>query len=197
MNDEAGGAATGKQPEEPSQVRELKIQEAIPEALLRLIHKLQKNYHFFSDMSEEEVSIFLRMCKQEAYDEGNKIFSEGDSADHFYLMVSGEIIISIKGEEVTRLEAGEVFGEMALLESIPRTATATAGQHSVLFYIPVKALSSNMPSLAYKVLLGVAEQMSARLREATEHIKIPKKEAPETEEKEEKGAPETEGKEEG
>jgi CRP-like cAMP-binding protein len=160
---------------DPSQVRSLNISPAIPENLLRLIAKLQKNYHFFSDMSEFEVSDFLKMCKQETYEEGQKIFSEGDSADHFYLLVSGEIIISIKENEVARLEAGEVFGEMALLEEIPRTASASAASHSVLFFIPVKALSTKLPALAYKVLLGVAHQMSARLREANEHFKIPKK----------------------
>ncbi len=159
----------------PSKARSFTVRPAIPENLLRLIRKLQKNYHFFSDMSEEEISDFLKMCKQETYEEGQNIFSEGDSADHFYLLVSGEIIISIKTNEVARLEAGEVFGEMALLEEIPRTATASAASHSVLFYIPVNALSTKLPFLAYKVLLGVAHQMSARLREANEHFKIPKK----------------------
>ncbi len=44
-----------------SQVRDFKVQPAIPADLLRLIQKLQQNYAFFSDMSEIEVSDFLRM----------------------------------------------------------------------------------------------------------------------------------------
>ncbi len=179
MNAEAGG---GK-PDEPVQAKTLKFRPAIPEQLRRLIHKLQKNYHFFSEMTEDEVNDFLKMCKQETYEEGQNIFSEGESAEHFYLLVSGEIIISIKGAEVARLEAGEVFGEMALLEKIPRTATASAATKSVLFFIPVGALSTKLPALAHKVLLGVVQQMSARLREANEHIRIPKKPEPEAEPK--------------
>ncbi len=179
MNAEAGG---GK-PDKPVQAKTLKFRPAIPEQLRRLIHKLQQNYHFFSEMTEDEVSDFLKMCKQEPYEEGQNIFSEGESADHFYLIVSGEIIISIKGAEVARLEAGEVFGEMALLEKIPRTATASAATKSVLFFIPVGALSTKLPALAHKVLLGVVQQMSARLREANEHIRIPKKSEPEAEPK--------------
>ena len=179
MNAEAGG---GK-PDKPAQARTMKFRPAIPEKFHRLINKPQRNYHFFSEMTEDEVSDFLGMCKQETYEEGQNIFSEGESADHFYLIVSGEIIISIKGAEVARLEAGEVFGEMALLEKIPRTATASAATNSVLFFIPVKALSTKLPALAHKVLLGVVQQMSARLREANEHIKIPKKSEPETEPK--------------
>ncbi len=160
-----------------SQVRDFKVQPVIPTDLLRLIQKLQQNYAFFSEMSEVEVNDFLKMCKQESHKEEQKIFSEGDNADHFYLLVSGEVSISIKGSEVARLEPGEIFGEMALLEEIPRTATVTAVKQSVLFFIPVKALSTKLPSLAYKVLLGVAQQMSARLRKTNEHLKIPKKAA--------------------
>jgi CRP-like cAMP-binding protein len=160
-----------------SEVREFKVQPAIPPDLLRLIQKLQQNYAFFSEMSEIEIGGFLKMCKQEAYEEKQTIFSEGDNADHFYLLVSGEVSISIKENEVARLEPGEIIGEMALLEDIPRTATVSAVKKSVLFFIPVKALSTKLPSMAYKVLLGVAQQMSARLREANEHLKIPKKEA--------------------
>ena len=171
----ASPSAEGGNPQNPPQARPLKIRPAISPQLHSLIHKLQKNYHFFSDMTEDEVSEFLRMCKQETYKEGKKIFSEGDSADHFYLLVSGEISIIINEKEVARLEPGEVFGEMALLENIPRSATAVSAVHSVLFFIPVKALSQRLPALAYKVLLGVAEQMSARLREANEHIAVPKK----------------------
>lgn len=167
-------SSEGGSPNNPEQVRDVKFRPAISPQLERLIRKLQKNYHFFEDMTEDEVSDFLRMCKQETYEDGEKIFSIGDSADHFYLLVSGEVAITIKESEVARLEPGEIFGEMALLENIPRTATAESNGHSVLFFIPVTALSKNLPKLAYKVLRSVAEQLSARLREANEHIMIPK-----------------------
>ncbi len=159
---------------ETSESPSLKIRPAIPANLVKLIHKLQHNYHFFSEMSEEEISDFLGMCKQETYEPGSVIFKEGANADHFYLMVSGEVVVTIDGKEVARLLAGEVLGEMALLENIPRTATATAFKTTVLFFVPVRVLNTRMPILAYKVLLGVAQQMSARLREANEHIVIPK-----------------------
>jgi CRP/FNR family transcriptional regulator, cyclic AMP receptor protein len=165
-NDPAGAKAP--------QGRTLKARPIIPANLLKLIHKLQKNYNFFSEMSEGEISDFLRMCKQETYEPSAVIFKEGASADHFYLIVSGEVVIEMDDKEVARLHAGEVLGEMALLENIPRTATATASETTILFFIPVRVLNTRMPTLAYKVLLGVAQQMSARLREANENIVIPK-----------------------
>jgi CRP-like cAMP-binding protein len=181
MSGEAGEGpsrtAEGDNPPNPPPVRAVKFRPAIAPQLHSLIRKLQRNYRFFSDMTEDEISDFLRMCKQETYEEGKKIFSAGESASHFYLLVSGEISIIINEKEVARLEPGEVFGEMALVEKIPRTATAVAAGHSVLFFIPVKVLSQRLPALAYKVLLSVAEQMSARLRNANELITIPKREA--------------------
>jgi CRP-like cAMP-binding protein len=66
------------------------------------------------------------------------------------------------------------FCEMALLEKIPRTATTTAFETTVLFFVPVRVLNTQIPTLAYKALLGVAQQMSARIRGGNENIFTPK-----------------------
>ena len=138
----------------------------------RLIGKLQKNYSFFSDMDEIEISKFLRMCRQESYEPGDIIFSEGDEAKDFFLVVLGEVKISIAGDEVAALKAGEIFGEMAILEDIPRTATAEAGGIVIVLSVAVEILTAKMPILANKALLSVARQMSARLRGANEKAKM-------------------------
>ncbi|HBK80315.1 MAG TPA: hypothetical protein DDZ83_11725 [Nitrospinae bacterium] len=62
------------------------------------------------------------LCKKESYEADQVVFREGDIADHFYLVLSGEIAITIGETEVARMELGQIFGEMALLEHIPRTA---------------------------------------------------------------------------
>ncbi len=61
---------------------------------------------------------------------------------------------------------GHIFGEVALLEHIPRTATAAAVEDTELFEIPADIVSLVMPGLALKISLHIARQMSEKLREA-------------------------------
>ena len=67
----------------------------------------------------------------EEFSKGERIFSEGASGDRFYIIVSGGVRIEKQipkaGLETLReLKPGEGFGEMALVEEMPRSASATA-----------------------------------------------------------------------
>jgi len=54
------------------------------------------------------------------------IFEEGDPGDFLYVLIEGEVTVSIKGTDVWQLRAGEIFGEMALIDQRPRSASAIA-----------------------------------------------------------------------
>ncbi len=137
--------------------------------LNHVIEMLHGNHSFFADMQDDEIAEFLAMCNQRSFRNGQKIFSEGDIADNFFLVLSGEVSITIGGNEVSCLQAGQIFGEMALLEHIPRTATALAGEKTVLFAIPAEVVCTMMPSLALKLVINIARQMSEKIRESNAH----------------------------
>lgn len=61
-----------------------------------------------------------------SYRSGEVVFRQGDPGLGFFVMLSGRVSISYGGKEVAQLAAGGFFGEMALLDSYPRSATVTA-----------------------------------------------------------------------
>ena len=75
---------------------------------------------------------------------GETIFEQGDSADTFFIIEQGKVIVKIDGEERARLGTGEYFGEIALLMNMPRTATVTALQPSALLMLSVQDFNDLM-----------------------------------------------------
>ncbi|MFM7534208.1 MAG: Crp/Fnr family transcriptional regulator [Acidimicrobiales bacterium] len=105
---------------------------------------------------------------------GDVLFSEDDDADALYLVLSGRLAIanrSIDGREsvVALMEAGDLFGDMGLLDGLPRSAEARALESSrvlALPYGPVRSLFDDDPSL----LWNVVRVLSNRLRNTDEAL---------------------------
>lgn len=110
----------------------------------------------------------LRLIAQERqYAAGQEIFPEGSPADGVYFVKSGLVEISTnKGERrvFSRLGPGEIFGEMAVIEHRPRSATASAAVDTEAFYLPrgeILTFIERSPALAFALL----QQFSHRMRE--------------------------------
>ena len=63
---------------------------------------------------------------------GREVIREGDVGDRFFIVKSGEVLVTQEGRELRTLGPGEQFGEIALLRDIPRTATVTTTTACVL-----------------------------------------------------------------
>ncbi len=73
-----------------------------------------------------------RMSQRVVVPAGTAVFREGDGGDRFYVIESGVATVSIGGEHVRDMTAGESFGEIALLRDVPRTATVVAASELAL-----------------------------------------------------------------
>jgi CRP-like cAMP-binding protein len=64
---------------------------------------------------------------------GEVIMSEGEPGDCYFAIADGEVVVSPAVREVARLKRGDGFGEIALLEEVPRTATVVAIPRAQLY----------------------------------------------------------------
>lgn len=135
-----------------------------------LLWKLKKSYPFFADLSQNEIVHLLRFCERNFFPAGSVIFRRGAPGESFYLILSGEVIIQAGDREFARLRVGECFGEMGVIESAPRSATAKAAERTLVLRIDPSVLAGHEPALSCKLLAKVARQLSARLREANEKL---------------------------
>jgi len=106
---------------------------------------------------------------------GQIIFCEFEPGDDFYLIQKGKVKISkiVKDKEKTMdiLEAGDIFGEMAILEEQPRSATATAMDNVTALHFNREnfvTLMSSQPQLAFKLLVIFTK----RIYDARRRLKI-------------------------
>lgn len=114
------------------------------------------------------------------YSDGEIIFKEGEQGNCIYVIQSGKVRIIKKDSSGERtiavLENGELFGEMALFDKLPRSATARALGDARILSMDKKRLFAGIsrdPTLAFKTL----EAVSGRIRKLNDEIMKLKNEA--------------------
>jgi CRP/FNR family cyclic AMP-dependent transcriptional regulator len=87
---------------------------------------LLKRVPLFSDLDDKELGRIASTMKQRTFEPGDQITTEGQGGVGFFVIESGEALVSVGGEERRRLGPGDYFGEVALLNQSARTATVAA-----------------------------------------------------------------------
>lgn len=87
---------------------------------------LLKRVPIFSDLDGKELERIASSMKQRIFNAGDTVTAEGKTGVGFFVIEDGEATVTVGGEERRRLGPGDYFGEVALLNESPRTATITA-----------------------------------------------------------------------
>jgi len=121
----------------------------------------------FQGLPASTIEALASLANRKSFNKDTLIFSQGDDGDALYGVASGQVRISTsddKGHEVflNILGPGETFGEIALLDGLPRTASATATSPSTLVVIPRAQFLSHLehdPGLSIHLMKLLCERL--------------------------------------
>jgi CRP/FNR family transcriptional regulator len=119
----------------------------------------------FDGLNKADLNQILAISRVVYHDEGHTIIHEGDTGAGFQLILEGEARVVRGGRTAVRLGPGEFFGEMALIDEGPRTATVIAATPMTTLGIAAwdfRALVKSRPNMAWRLLV----HLTSRLREA-------------------------------
>jgi hypothetical protein len=137
---------------------------------LALKLEVLKGMPLFRYLSYTELVRVMNIAEVKWYEAEESLITEGEPGDEMFVILSGKVRLIKNGAEITQLAKGAHFGEMALVDRAPRSASAVASETSRLlifrrhdFYEIIK----KEPSLSVKLLWSFVQVLAERLRKTT------------------------------
>jgi len=134
---------------------------------------LLRTVPIFSELSDPDVASLAQLMTRRKYPKDGVVFFENEEGDSFFMIVEGRIKVTILGDDgreviLSMLGPGDFFGEMALLDNEPRSATAIAAEDSELLCLA----RSDFQGVATKrsITSALIKILTARLRRANHQI---------------------------
>ena len=124
-----------------------------------------KSIDLFSQIPGEDLAQVALISTEENREQGEEIFAEGEAGDALYLVLDGKVRVHKHDRVIAELGERECFGEMAILDAGPRSATVTSISDSNLLKITredFQEIMSEKPEIA----MGIIKVLTRRLRDA-------------------------------
>jgi CRP-like cAMP-binding protein len=124
-------------------------------------------FNLFADLARPQLEAIADTDWERSYSEGERVVRRGMSGSGFYVVLDGDAIVQIDGEERGRLRAGDFFGEVSTLLGTGSTADIVAAGPLRCLQIPGPQLEAFL--LDYpRVMLRMLQTEAWRLHEALE-----------------------------
>lgn len=149
-----------------------------PNPDLAMVRDILRAVPFFRELTQHELGLLVALGRVVAYPRGMVVFREGDTGEALYVVIQGAVRIMKQAPEawdgtMAFVETGGCFGEMALVDDFPRSATAITQDDSVVLFLGRDALLDlfhEEPVIGRKVLSAFCRNLSLRLRQASDRI---------------------------
>lgn len=128
-----------------------------------------QNVPLFTGLSKSELKLVAGLVREQRYPAGSAIVKEGSTGQGLYIITDGKVSVRKQGRRVARLGPGAFFGEMAVLDSGPRTATVEADTETVCLTLAsweIKPLLLEQAGMTYKML----QEVVRRVRRASSDV---------------------------
>ena len=150
------------------------------EGILLILQKVP----IFQGLSIKEMRQIREMMHIRHFGDQEPVFLEGEPGTGMYVVVKGTVRVVLHYKEtdeveLVRLEAGDFFGELSLLDESPRSATCVvegATELGGFFRSDLMDLVDRQPTTGTKIILRIAEVIAERLRQTNADLRLTKEE---------------------
>lgn len=140
------------------------------------VYDILRHCRLFELLNDEEIGKVAQLVEEHHFHKGDYVCREGAWGDSMYIIGAGEVKITKKLDvehiwEITSLRHGDFFGEVALIDGSPRTATAVAITPTTVLELygrEFKILLSKGDTLSQKMLESLLRTLINRLRATDE-----------------------------
>ena len=142
------------------------------------IIQVLENVPIFEHLTAKELSEVVRLTHERIYKKDEHVFKKLAPAEGMYVILDGGVLITDSDSETifATLESGDFFGELALLDEEPRSASAISTMPSRLigfFRTDLLTLMKRSPELGNKILLNLSRILGERLRRTNQELAKP------------------------
>jgi CRP/FNR family cyclic AMP-dependent transcriptional regulator len=125
---------------------------------------LLRRVPLFSELSDRDLARLAQTFKERRFSAGDTIATAGKSGVGFFVIAEGEVTYLVDGAETGRGGAGDYFGEIALIDDGPRSATVTAATDVTAYGLTAwefRPLVEETASIAWELLQAMAKRLRA------------------------------------
>lgn len=122
----------------------------------------------FQGLNKESLKRVELVLKKRIYIAGDTVFEEGDKGKEFYIIIKGHVEILKSGVKIEELGEKEIFGEMAVIDNMDRSATVRAGtdiEVYVMSYEEFQQLKKEDIEPYTQIIKNISKELRSRLRE--------------------------------